>query len=124
MNRLVSVRSPPNIPLLLFVVFVIYKKNSSFSRVKFFFLSVQNCQLFFSKINDYGRLRATKFSSSRFGVGFTALLKFCTIYIVKPKTVTGSFTKFFGTVRQNFRRKIVIPLLCIKIFDTLTFLKP
>ena len=40
------------------------------------------------------------------------------------ETLKGSFTKFFGTVGQKiFDGKLWYPLLCIKFFDTLNFLK-
>ena len=40
------------------------------------------------------------------------------------ETLNGSFTKFFGTVRQKiFDGKLWYPLLCIKFFDTPNFLK-
>ena len=39
------------------------------------------------------------------------------------ETLKGSFTKFFGTVRQKiFEGKLWYPLLCIKFFDTRNFL--
>ena len=40
------------------------------------------------------------------------------------ETLKGSFTKFFGTVRQKiFDGKTWYPLVCIKFFDTPNFLK-
>ena len=40
------------------------------------------------------------------------------------ETLKGSFTKFFGTVRQKiFDGNLWYPLLCIKFFDTPNFLK-
>ena len=40
------------------------------------------------------------------------------------ETPKGSFTKFFGTVRQKtFDGNLWYPLLCIKLFDTPIFLK-
>ena len=48
---LVIFRSICNIQekLLFFAIYVIHKKNYSFSRVVFLFFSVQNCQLFLFK---------------------------------------------------------------------------
>ena len=42
----------------------------------FFFFQTKIANSFYSKINDSGRLRTTRFSSSRFGVRVTALQKF------------------------------------------------
>ena len=40
------------------------------------------------------------------------------------ETPKGSFTKFFGTVKQKiFDGNLWYPLLCIKFFDTPNFLK-
>ena len=40
------------------------------------------------------------------------------------ETLKGSYTKFFGTVRQKiFDGKLWYPLLCIKFFDTPNFVK-
>ena len=65
-----------------------------------------------SKINDSGRLRTPKFSSSRFGVRVTALPKIFEIYPLHfsiaeiSETIRGSATKIFDTVRQkNFDRE-------------------
>ena len=69
--------------LFFFAVYVIYKKKYSFCRVVFLFLSVQNCQLFFSfylKINDSSMVRTTVFSSSRFGVRVSVVPNIFTIY--------------------------------------------
>ena len=67
--------------LLFFAVYVIYKKNYSFSRVVFlFFFQAKIANSFYSKINYSGRLGTTRFSSSRFAVRVTAPPKFFTIY--------------------------------------------
>ena len=63
---------------LFFVV--IYTKNYSLSGVVFLFFQSKIANFFNSKINDSGRFRTTRFSSSRFGVRVTALPKFFTIY--------------------------------------------
>ena len=96
-----------NSTLLFFAVYVIYKKNYSFSRVVFHFFQTKIANSFYSKINDSGRLWTTSFSSSRFRVRVTALLKIFTIYpwyFSIPgisETLRGSPTKIFGTVRQE-----------------------
>ena len=54
--------------LLFFAVYVIYKKNCSFSRVVFLFFQTKTANSFYSKINDSSGVRTTKFSSGRFGV--------------------------------------------------------
>ena len=64
--------------LLFFAVYVIYKKNYSFSRVVFFHTKIANS--FSSKINDSGRLRTTRFSSSKFGVRVSVVSNILTIY--------------------------------------------
>ena len=75
-------------------------------------------------------VRTTAFSSSKFRVRVSVMTKFFTIYpwhFLMPEiseTLKGSFTKFFGTVRQKkFDGNLWYPLLCIKFFDTPTFLK-
>ena len=67
---------------LFFAIYEIYKKNYSFSRVFFLFLFylTKIANSFYSKINDSGRCRTTRFSSSGFGVRVSALPKFFTIY--------------------------------------------
>ena len=69
-----------NVWLLFFAVYVIYKRNYSFSRVVFLFFQTKIAKSFYSKINDSGRLRTIKFSSRRFAVRVTALPKIFTIY--------------------------------------------
>ena len=62
---------------LFFALYVIYKKNYSFSRVVFLFLyKTKIGDSSFSKINDSGRLRTTRFSRNTFGVRVTALPNF------------------------------------------------
>ena len=97
--------------LLFFAVYEIYKKNYSFSRVNFFYLT-KIANSFNSKINDSGRFRTTRFSSSRFGVWVTAVPNIFTIYPLHfsipeiSDTLKGFSTNFFGTVRQKiFHRK-------------------
>ena len=98
---------------LFFAVYVIYKKNYSFSRVVFFQTKIANS--FYSKINDSGSLRTTRFSSSRFGVRVTALPKIFTIYpqhFSIPETsgtLRCSYEKLRHCETKSFRRKIVNP---------------
>ena len=115
--------------LLFFAAYVICKKNYSFSRVVFLF-SNQSKIANSSKINDSRRVRTSAFSSSRIGVRVSVVPNIFTIYpqhFLIPEiseTLKGSFTKFFGTVRQKiFDGKLRYPLLCIKFFDTPNFLK-
>ena len=70
------------------------------------------------------------FSSSRFGVRVSVVPNFFTIYpqhFLKPEnseTLLGSFTKFFGTVKQTFfDGNLWYHLLCINIFDIPIFWK-
>ena len=70
------------------------------------------------------------FSSSRFGVPVSVVPNIFTIYpqhFLKPEiseTLLGSFTKFFGTVKQTFFDGILwYHLLGINIFDIPIFLK-
>ena len=70
------------------------------------------------------------FSSSRFGVRVSVVPNFLTIFpqhFLMPEvseTVLGSFTKFFGTVKQTFfDGSLWYHLLCIKVFDNPIFLK-
>ena len=63
---------------LFFAVYVINRKNYSFSRVVFFQCKTANS--FYSKMNDSSRVRITVFSSSRFGVRVTARSKIFMIY--------------------------------------------
>ena len=63
--------------LLFFAVYVIYKKNYSFSRVVFlFFIWRKLPTLFIQKVNDSSRVRTTAFWSSRIGVRVTDKTKF------------------------------------------------
>ena len=101
-----KILSKKQIDFLFFAVYVIYKKTYSFSRVVFLFFSVQNCQLFLFKKNDSSRVRTTAFSSSRFGVLVSVVPNIFAIsqHFLIPEiseTLKGSFTKFFGTVRQK-----------------------
>ena len=66
--------------LLFFAAYAKCKKNYSFSMVVFPFFQTKIANSFYSKINDSGRFRATRFSSSRLGVRVTALPKIFTIY--------------------------------------------
>ena len=127
-----SIRSTP---FLCFAVYVIYKKNYSFSTVysgvKFlFFYLTKTANSFYSKINDSSMVRTTAFSSSRLYVRVSVVPNIFTIYswrFLMPEiseTLKGSFTKFFGTVRQKiFDGNLWYPLLCIKVFDTPNFLR-
>ena len=114
--------------LLFFAVYVIYKKNYSFSRVVFLFFQSKTANSLYSKINDSSVVRTTSFWSSK--TGFESLL--CQIFlrfilILMPEiseTLKGSSTKFFGTVRQkSFEGNLWYPQLCIKFFDTPNFLR-
>ena len=114
--------------LLFFAVYVIYKKNYSFSRVVFFQSKTANS--FYSKINDSSRVRTTAFSSSRFGVRVSVVPNVFAIYpqhFLIPEiseTLKGSLTEFFGTVRQKiFDGKLWYPYYALKNFDTPNFLK-
>ena len=116
--------------LLFFAVYVIYKKNS-FSRVVFlFFYLTKTANSFYSKINDSSMVWTTTFSRSRFRVRVSVVPNIFTIHplhFLMPEiseTLKGSFTKFFGTVRQKiFDGNLWYPLLCIKFFDTPNFLR-
>ena len=117
--------------VLFFAAYVICKKNYSFNRVVFLFFISPKLPTFYSKINDSSRVRTTAFSSSRFGVRVSVVPNISTIYpqhfLIPEISETlkgGSFTKFFGTVRQKiFDGNLRYPLLCIKFFDTPNFLK-
>ena len=98
--------------LLFFAVYEIYKKNYSFSTVysgvKFLFFQCKTANSFYSKINDSSRVRTTAFSRSRFGFRVSVVPNTFTIYYPQhflileiSETLKGSFTKFFGTVRQK-----------------------
>ena len=85
---------------------------------------------FYSKINDSSMVRTTAFSSSGFRVRVSVVPIIFTIYpqhFLIPEvseTLKGSFTKFFGTVRQKkIDGNLWYPILCIKFFDTPNFLK-
>ena len=76
------------------------------------FLQTKTANFFQSKINDSGRLRTTRLSSSWFGVRVPALPKSFTIYPQHfsipeiGETLRGSPMEVFGTVRQkNFDGK-------------------
>ena len=73
---------------------------------------------------------AAMFSSSRSGVRVSVVPNVFTIYphyFLKPEnseTLLGSFTKFFGTVKQSFSDgNLWYHLLCIKFFEIPIFLK-
>ena len=114
----INKQNTPKIPnpvnyLLFLAVYVIYKKIYSFSRVVFLFFQSKTANSLYSKINDSSRVRTTAFSSSRFGVRVSIVPNIFTIYpqyFLIPEiseTLKGSFTKFFGTVRQkNFDGKL------------------
>ena len=80
----------------------------------FFFFSVKNCQLCFSKINDRNGLgqgqewvRTKGFLRCRFKVRVSVVPNVFPIYTQHflipeiSQTLKSSFTKFFGTVRQK-----------------------
>ena len=67
--------------LLFFAVYVIYKKNYSFSRVVLlFFYLTKTAHSFYSKINDSSMVRTTAFSRCRLGVWVSVVPIFFTIY--------------------------------------------
>ena len=112
----------------------IYKKNYSFSRVVFlFFYLTKTANSFYSKINDRGRRRTTRFSIIRFGVRVTALPNFFTIYLQHFSTPEIDeilkwfpYENFRHCETKNFRRKILIlppPLLSINFLATGNVLK-
>ena len=107
-----------SLSLLFFVVYVIYKRNYSFSRVVQLFFQTKTGNSFYSKINDSGSLRATRLSRSRVGVRVTALPKVFTIYSKHfsiPKiseTLRGSPTKTFCL---TVPRILILPLLIHKL---------
>ena len=96
--------------LLFFAVYEIYKKNYSFSRVVllFPFFIWPKWPTFFSKINDSGRRRTARFSSSRLGVRATALPKIFTTYpwhLSTPEIneiLRGSLRKFSALWDKKF----------------------
>ena len=91
----------------------------------FFFSLTKIANSFYSKINDCGRRRTTRFSSSRFGVRVTALPKIFTTPEIS-EILRGSPTKKFGTVRQKFfegNLDTSPSLLSINFFVTRNFLK-
>ena len=100
-----SITTTSELLFLFFAVYVIYKKNYSFSRVVFFQSKTANS--FYSKLNDSSRVRTTTFSSSRFGVRVSVMPNIFPIYpqhFLIPEineTLNGFCTKFFGTVRQK-----------------------
>ena len=70
------------------------------------------------------------FSSNRFAIRLSVVSNIFTIYpqhFLKPEiseTLLGSFTKFFGTVKQTFfDGNLWYHLLCINSFDIPIFLK-
>ena len=73
-----------NYYLLFFAVYIIYKKNYSFSivysGVKFLFFYLTKTANFYSKINDSSMVRTTAFSSSRLWVRVSVVLNIFTIY--------------------------------------------
>ena len=116
--------------LLFFAVYVIYKKNYSFSRVVFlFFIRPKLPTLLIQKeMTAVGLVRTTRFSSSKFRVRVTALPKNSTIYpqhFPMPEIseiLTGSPTKTFDTETKNFRRKnLIMPPLIYKNFGCRKF---
>ena len=107
----------------------IYKKNYSFSRVVFlFFYLTKTANSFYSKINDSGRRRTTRFSSIRFGVRVTALPNLFTIYPLHFSTPEIDeilkwfpYENFRHCETKNFCRKILIlppPHTHPNFFDT------
>ena len=73
---------------------------------------------------------ATMFSSSKFGVRVSVVPNIFTIYpqhFLMPETsetLMGSFTKFFGSMKQTFfDGNLWYNLLWVKFFDTPIFLK-
>ena len=61
---------------------------------------------FYSKRDDSGRLRKTRFSSSRFGVRLTACQNFYDLSLIfsipkTSETLRGSPKKFFGSVTKQ-----------------------
>ena len=93
-----------------FAVYEIYNKNHSFSTaycgVKILFcFQCRTANSFYSKINDSGRRRTIRFSSSRFGVRVCHAKNFydLSLHFSIPEIserLKGYPTKFFGIVRQ------------------------
>ena len=108
--------------LLFFAAYVLSKKKYLFSRVVFLFSQTKIAN-FLIKKNDIGRLRTTRFSSSRFGVRVTVLPNNFMIYPEHfsipetNETLKGfPYEIFRHCETKSFRRKILIPPLLSQHF--------